>query len=88
MNSIEHMFAQIRHARPMGDPESSQRAVLDALLEAHPRTLGVDEPEAELADIARVTEALDRRGEDGLVNRLGDRVGASRAAVRFEALRA
>ena len=72
----------------MPDPEFSQRAVLDALLQAHPRMLGVGELEADLADIARVREALDRLGEDGLVNQLGDRVGASRAAVRFEALRA
>jgi hypothetical protein len=48
---------------------------------------GVEELEAELADIASVREALDGLGEDGLVNRLGDCVGASRAAVRFEALR-
>ena len=82
------MFAQIRYARSMGDPGLSQRVVLDALPEAHPRMLSVGELEAELADIARVGEALVRLGEDGLVNQLGDRVGASRAAVRFDALRA
>jgi hypothetical protein len=65
----------------------AQRAVLDALLEAHPRLLDVDELAARLADVPRPREALRVLISDGLATRLGDRVGATRAAVRFEALR-
>jgi hypothetical protein len=36
--------------------------------------------------VGRVDEAVDRLVDDGLVRRLGDRVGATRAAVRFDAL--
>jgi hypothetical protein len=45
--------------------------------------LGID---AELPDLPRGREALRVLVDDGLVNRLGDRVGLSRAAVRFDAL--
>jgi hypothetical protein len=70
----------------MTDPSSTQRIVLGALLEAHPRLVGVDELAARLADVPRVREALKVLVDDGLATRLGDRVGVSRAAVRFEAL--
>ena len=70
----------------MTDPSSTQRIVLGALLEAHPRLLGVDELTARLAEVPRVREALKVLVDDGLATRLGDRVGVSRAAVRFEAL--
>jgi hypothetical protein len=66
--------------------DSTQRAVLGVLLEAHPRLLGVDDLEAQLADMPRVHEALRVLADDGLATRLGDRVGVSRAAVRFDAL--
>jgi DNA-binding GntR family transcriptional regulator len=70
----------------MPDPDSAQRAILGALLEAHPRMLELDELAAQLADVPRVREALRVLVDDGLATRLGDRVGVSRAAVRFDAL--
>jgi hypothetical protein len=70
----------------MADYDLSQRAVLGTLLEAHPRMLGVDELVARLADVPRVREALRVLVDDGLATQLGDRVGVSRAAVRFDAL--
>jgi hypothetical protein len=70
----------------MTDPNFAQRAVLHALLKAHPRLLGLDELTAQLTDVPRVREALRVLVDDGLATRLGDRVGVSRAAVRFEAL--
>lgn len=71
----------------MTDYDTAQRAVLTALLEAHPRLLGTHELEAGLTDVPRTREALRVLVGDGLATRLGDRVGASRAAVRFDALR-
>jgi hypothetical protein len=70
----------------MTDHDLSQRAVLGTLLEAHPRMLGVDELVAQLIDVPRVREALRVLVDDGLATQLGDRVGVSRAAVRFDAL--
>jgi hypothetical protein len=70
----------------MTPADSAQRIVLGALLDAHPRLLGVEELAARLADVPRVREALKVLVEDGLATRLGDRVGVSRAAVRFAAL--
>jgi hypothetical protein len=66
--------------------DAAQRIVLHTLLNAHPRMFGVDELAAQLADVPRVREALKVLVEDGLATRLGDRVGVSRAAVRFAAL--
>jgi hypothetical protein len=71
----------------MPDYDSAQRAVLRALLSAHPRMLDKDELTARLSDVPRVREALRVLVDDGLATRLGDRVGVSRAAVRFDALR-
>jgi hypothetical protein len=71
----------------MLDHDAAQRTVLGTLLEAHPRLLGVDELEAQLADLPRVREALRVLVDDGLATRLGDRVGVSRAAVRFDVLK-
>jgi hypothetical protein len=70
----------------MTPADSAQRIVLGALLDAHPRLLGVEELAAQLADVPRVREALKVLVEDGLATRLGDRVGVSRAAVRCVAL--
>jgi len=70
----------------MSDHDFAQRTVLGALLRAHPRMLGVDELVAQLSDVPRVREALRVLVDDGLATQLGDRVGVSRAAVRFEAL--
>ena len=70
----------------MADHNTAQRAVLGALLAAHPRMLGIDELATQLADVPRAREALRVLVDDGLATRLGDRVGCSRAAVRFDAL--
>ena len=72
----------------MTEADYAQRAVLGALLDAHPRLLGIDELTDQLAEVPRVREALKVLTGDGLATRLGDRVGVTRAAVRFEALRA
>ena len=77
------MFA---YNRPMTDHDLAQRAVLEALLEAHPRLLGIDALSSSLGDVPRPREALRVLVADGLATQLGDRVGASRAAVRFDAL--
>ena len=72
---------------PMTAYDLAQRAVLGVLLDAHPRLLGLEELDERLPDVPRAQEALRVLVGDGLATRLGDRVGASRAAVRFSALR-
>ena len=74
------------YARSMSDPDFSQRVVLEAILEAHPRMLVLNDLTTQLADVARVEEAVRILDADGLVRRLGDLIGATRAAVRFEQL--
>jgi hypothetical protein len=71
----------------MPDYDAPQRIVLGFLLDAHPRLLDLAELEAALPDVPRVREALRVLVEDGLATRLGDRVGCSRAAVRFDVLK-
>ena len=71
----------------MPDYDSPQRAVLSALLAVHPRMVDGDELVTRLPDVPRVREALRVLIDDGLATRLGDRIGVSRAAVRFDALR-
>jgi hypothetical protein len=70
----------------MTDHNDAQRAVLAALLKVHPRLLGVDELLERVSHVTRAREALRVLVDDGLATRLGDRVGLSRAAVRFDAL--
>jgi hypothetical protein len=70
----------------MTDHDHAQRAVLGTLLEAHPRMLDADELVAHLSDVPRAREALRVLVDDGLVTRLGDRIGLSRAAVRLDAI--
>jgi hypothetical protein len=48
--------------------------------------LGSDELAAELPEVPRVREALRVLVDDGLPTQLGELVGVSRAAVRFQAL--
>jgi hypothetical protein len=79
----EQMFV---YARAMTNHDLAQRAVLRLLLQTHPRMLGLDELTAQLADVPRAREATRVLVDDGLATRLGDRVGLSRAAVRFDAL--
>jgi hypothetical protein len=71
----------------MTDYDRAQRAVLGALLDAHPRLLDIDELDARLTDVTRPRDALRVLVGDGLATQLGDRIGASRAAVRFDTLR-
>jgi hypothetical protein len=63
--------------------DSMQRAVLDTLLDAHPKLLHRDELRVQLGDCDQALRVLIA---DGLATRLGDLVGASRAAVRFSVL--
>ena len=70
----------------MTDHDAAQRQVLYTLLDEHPRLMGTDELGAKLSEVPRVREALRILVEDGLATRLGDRVGVSRAAVRFQSL--
>jgi hypothetical protein len=71
----------------MTDPNAAQRVLLEALFQAHPRMLGIDELAAQLTGVPRVREALRILVDDGLATQLGELVGVSRAAVRFQALR-
>jgi hypothetical protein len=71
----------------MTDPDAAQCLVLGTLLDAHPRLIGIDDLTAALADVPHVREALAVLVDDGLATRLGDRIGVSRAAVRFAVLR-
>jgi hypothetical protein len=82
--SIEHLFV---YARAVTDYDLAQRSVPRTLLDAHPRLLDVGELDDRLPDVPRAREALRVLVDDGLATRLGDRVGVSRAAVRFDALR-
>ena len=70
----------------MTEHNIAQRTVLRVLLEVHPRMLGVEELVTLLDDLPHAREALRVLVDDGLATRLGDRVGLSRAAVRFDAL--
>ena len=70
----------------MSNPNAAQKAVLDALFQAHPRMIGIDELAGRLTEIPRVREALRVLVDDGLATQLGQLVGVSRAAVRFQAL--
>ena len=67
----------------MTDADYADRALLELLLDAHPGMVDFDAVMAKLSDVPDVAHALERLSEDGLARRLGDRVGATRAAVRF-----
>ena len=70
----------------MNEAEVNQRTVLRTLLEAHPRTLGLDDLGVAIPDPAAVEFAVTQLASDGLATKLGERVGATRPAVRFRAL--
>jgi len=70
----------------MNEADANQRTVLDALLEAHPRMLGLDDLGVAIPDPAAVEYAVTQLASDGLASKLGERVGATRPAVRFRAL--
>jgi hypothetical protein len=68
------------------DSESVQRAVMGLLLERHPALVDVPSIETALPDLQEVERAVDQLIGDGLATRLGGRIGAAWAIVRFEAL--
>jgi hypothetical protein len=67
--------------------DASQNAVLEVLLRRHLALVGLDELRTMLPAVDSVDFAVKALSADGLVSRLGDRIGASRAAVRFDELR-
>jgi hypothetical protein len=70
----------------MTDSDINQRTILRALLDAHPRMLGLDDLGVAIPDPAAVEYAVTQLASDGLATNLGERVGATRPAVRFRAL--
>jgi hypothetical protein len=70
----------------MTDHDFAQRTLLGLLLEEHPSMLTVEDIERRLSDVPRLREALDVLVRDGLASRLGDLIGASRAAIRARQL--
>ena len=68
------------------DPFEPQRVLLKSLLAAHPKLVEADELVTLHAGLANAESALRVLVDDGLATRLGNLVGASRAAVRSEAL--
>ena len=84
----QHAYEHVSvYARATSDHDLPQRVVLGALLEAHPRLLETGELAAQLPEVPRVSYVVRVLVDDGLATRIGDLVGASRAAVRFDALR-
>jgi hypothetical protein len=67
------------------DADAEQRATLGMLLELHPRMLSLDELSGRLADVD-VDRSVAGLQDDGLATRLGDLIGATRAAVRGDQL--
>jgi hypothetical protein len=64
------------------DATDDQRAILTVLLEARPRMVGLEELRT-VEGVDYAEEAVHHLREDGVVVRLGDLVGVSRAAVRY-----
>jgi hypothetical protein len=63
-----------------------ERTVLDALIEASPLTLDLPELSARLGKEIALEDAVSSLIHHGLVDRIGDRLRASSAAVRFAEL--
>jgi len=70
----------------MGESDANERTVLRTLLDAHPRMVGLDDLGVAIPDPAAVEFAVTQLASDGLATKLGERVGATRPAVRFRAL--
>ena len=60
--------------------------MLDALIEASPLTLDLSELSARLGEAVALDEVVSSLVHDGLVDRIGHRLRASSAAVRFAEL--
>ena len=82
--AYEHLFV---YARTMSDHVDAPPVALPGRRAAISRLLETDELAAQLPDLPRVDQVLRVLVDDGLATKLGDLVGASRAAVRFDALR-
>jgi hypothetical protein len=67
------------------DPDANDRAILRALLDAHPRMIELDDLSGNVAGVD-VIEVVDRLAGDGVVTRLGGMAGVTTAARRFAAL--
>ena len=65
----------------------AQRVVLAYLLEQHPAMQGFDDLAIVLPDREALELAVSRLSTDGLVSRLGNRVGLTQAAVRMDELK-
>jgi hypothetical protein len=63
----------------------TQRAVLGLVLDAHPKPLTISDLVRE-TDAQDVESAIAKLVEVGLLDRNGDAISASAAAVRFDAL--
>jgi predicted transcriptional regulator len=66
--------------------QPTQRAVLGLLLEAHPRSLTIPNLARQLGRQDAVERAVARLVEVGLLDRDGDAVSASAAAIHFDRL--
>ena len=67
--------------------DAAQRIVLGTLLELHPALIGLGDLAGRLQLHGSETERAVRvLVEDGLAVRLGDRIGLTRAAIRFDVL--
>jgi hypothetical protein len=83
---IQEARRLIEHGRVEVAKPGAERAVLDALIEASPLTLDLSELGARLGEVVALEEAVSSLVHDGLVDRIGHRLRASSAAVRFAEL--
>ena len=70
----------------MPDYDSAQRTLLGVLLQEHPRMLTIHDVHRRLGDVAGLDDAVKVLVGDGLARRVGDLLGATRAAVRAQQL--
>jgi hypothetical protein len=70
----------------MIDADYAQRALLGLLLERHPAMITIEEVRRALSDVPDLESAIAQLVADGVANRVGDLIGASRAAVRADQL--
>ena len=68
------------------EADFAQRTVLGLLLEAHPSMLSVEDVRRQLRDVPEVDHAIKTLVGDGVLNRLGELLGVSRATIRTEQL--
>jgi hypothetical protein len=83
---IQQARRLIEHGRVEVAKPGVERAVLDALIEASPLTLDLPELGARLGEAVAPEEAVSSLVQHGLADRIGDRLRASSAAVRFAEL--